>query len=243
MEQPVEEALNGFSHALVAGDLDAILGQSSERPVDHRLGIRLGADRVPLAGLAQWFGARDADRRGVRIEYSERWTRQEQPSPCSCTHSSGKDGHAPRERRQVDLSLGQAVACSLGPSILTVRPTRGAPAPRCVTVRDSLEGEGRRCSSYDSWIRGAAERDRHQLWRHLGTVQDGGTERGQTRGRRRARAFLRLATGDHAVLWRLSRRSSSSSAWPWRASLPSGDVGAWSRSKPRSVRPVFDTEW
>jgi hypothetical protein len=50
----------GFLQALVAGDVDTILGQSSERLLITVWGSGSAPTRVPRAGLEQWFRARDA---------------------------------------------------------------------------------------------------------------------------------------------------------------------------------------
>jgi hypothetical protein len=50
----------GFLHAVVTGDFDTILGQSSEDLLITVWGSGSAPTRVPRAGLAQWIRARDA---------------------------------------------------------------------------------------------------------------------------------------------------------------------------------------
>jgi hypothetical protein len=50
----------GFLHALVTGDLDTILDQSSECLLITVWGSGSAPTRVPRSGLGQWFRARDA---------------------------------------------------------------------------------------------------------------------------------------------------------------------------------------
>jgi len=170
----------GSLHALVAGDLDAILGQSSERLLITVWGSGSAPTRVPLAGLAQWFGARDAlTDEGVRTRVLGTLDAAG-TTVALLLHSLERQGRT-RSYESVDrwtFRSGKAVAWFSRP----VDPHQYADAwglrrPDGVhTVRDSL---GRvkvaDVSSYDSWIRGSGrEGSDISSGDDLGTVQDGG---------------------------------------------------------------------